>query len=430
MAETKTCGRCKKRRALSSFYVSKGKVNGWCKSCYREWQLERYEPKIPMTLESKRCQHCKELYTPKQRRGFYCSRKCKDLARKKADKKLRIEGKARSIRHCVLCNKIIPPEARANKKYCSVKCSENARGHTLNTQRRIRTNEPIGSYRRFDIYARDKWICQLCDKKVDKELKAPNLMRASLDHVVPLSRGGNDSSSNVQLAHFKCNVSRGNRSIDGTSQPALQIVGKDHFTIPEVSKRLAISPHLITTAVVSGRIPYLQTKTGGTRYISAETLHLMENEGVPGSQLWKKINRVEVLKKVREFNCVNCSKLVIVKEPGDLRRKYCSETCGQTKRNRERLKGAPTLKNCSVCRKRIPPINNGHLRAFCSEECKMVNRRKVYREKRPLKVSQCKVCKKAFKQKNSQGHPRATCSVECAKVWPRIKAKRWHDANK
>jgi len=430
VADSKTCSRCKKSRAISSFYVSKGKVNTWCKACYREWQIERYEPKLPMTLDSRRCRHCDELYTPKLRRGFYCSRKCKDLARKEADKKSRIAMKALNTRLCILCNKVIPPQAPSNKKFCSVKCSEKARGHTLNTQRRIRTNESIGSYRRFDIYQRDKWICQLCFKKVDEKLSAPNLMRASLDHVVPLSRGGNDSSSNVQLAHFKCNVSRGNKNIDGTSQPALKIVGKDYFTIPEVSMKLGISRHLITTAISSQRIPYLQKQANGTRYLSAETVKLLENEGVPGSQIWRKKNKKPVVKQIREFTCANCSKLVLVEKSGDIRRKYCSQKCGDTNRNSKRLKGSPTLKYCTICRKTIPPINNGHLRAFCSDKCRVLNRKNNYREKRPLKTSRCKVCSKDFKQKNSQGHPRATCSEKCARVWPGIKAKRWYEANK
>jgi len=55
------------------------------------------------------------------------------------------------------------------------------------------------------IYLRDGWICQICKKRVDKRFKYPNPMCASLDHIMPLSKGGTHIYANVQLAHFACN---------------------------------------------------------------------------------------------------------------------------------------------------------------------------------------------------------------------------------
>jgi hypothetical protein len=40
----------------------------------------------------------------------------------------------------------------------------------MNTQRRIRTSEEIQGFKRIDIYERDSWICQLCDKPVNPKL--------------------------------------------------------------------------------------------------------------------------------------------------------------------------------------------------------------------------------------------------------------------
>lgn len=57
-----------------------------------------------------------------------------------------------------------------------------------------------------EIYERDGWVCQLCHKKVNKRLKYPNLLSASLDHIVPLSKGGEHSRKNVHLAHLICNM--------------------------------------------------------------------------------------------------------------------------------------------------------------------------------------------------------------------------------
>ena len=58
------------------------------------------------------------------------------------------------------------------------------------------------------VFLRDGWICQICHKRVNKKLKYPDVKRASLDHIIPLSQGGNHTYANVQLAHLSCNVSK------------------------------------------------------------------------------------------------------------------------------------------------------------------------------------------------------------------------------
>ena len=64
-------------------------------------------------------------------------------------------------------------------------------------------------YTRQEIFARDGWVCGICDEPVDPDLRAPDPKSASIDHVVPLSLGGDDTPANVRLAHLGCNVSRG-----------------------------------------------------------------------------------------------------------------------------------------------------------------------------------------------------------------------------
>lgn len=59
---------------------------------------------------------------------------------------------------------------------------------------------------RTEIYERDGWVCQLCHKKVNNRLKHPNPFSPSLDHIIPLSKGGPHSRANVHLAHLRCNL--------------------------------------------------------------------------------------------------------------------------------------------------------------------------------------------------------------------------------
>lgn len=68
----------------------------------------------------------------------------------------------------------------------------------------------VNSATRLSIYERDGWTCQLCEGRVDPDAEV-FADRASLDHIVPRSRGGSDESSNLRLAHVGCNARRGDR---------------------------------------------------------------------------------------------------------------------------------------------------------------------------------------------------------------------------
>lgn len=69
-----------------------------------------------------------------------------------------------------------------------------------------------------EIYARDKWRCGICCKFVDRDLKYPDPQSPSLDHVVPLARGGAHTRANVQLAHLRCNCLKQDRITGGRLQ--------------------------------------------------------------------------------------------------------------------------------------------------------------------------------------------------------------------
>lgn len=48
--------------------------------------------------------------------------------------------------------------------------------------------------------------CAICGKPVDKSLRWPHPMCATIDHIIPVNRGGHPSSiDNLQLAHWTCN---------------------------------------------------------------------------------------------------------------------------------------------------------------------------------------------------------------------------------
>lgn len=61
---------------------------------------------------------------------------------------------------------------------------------------------------RRPLAVRDHWRCGICCGRIE------TLDEATIDHIVPLSRGGQHVWSNVQIAHAACNARKGN-AIDG-----------------------------------------------------------------------------------------------------------------------------------------------------------------------------------------------------------------------
>jgi len=64
---------------------------------------------------------------------------------------------------------------------------------------------------RLAVFERDGWMCGICELPVDRDAKWPDPGAPTLDHVVPMSRGGGHVLANVQLGHFYCNTVKGNR---------------------------------------------------------------------------------------------------------------------------------------------------------------------------------------------------------------------------
>ena len=59
-------------------------------------------------------------------------------------------------------------------------------------------------------------ICGICGKPVDKSLKYPHPMSATIDHIIPVNgpgglRGHPSDLSNLQLSHFVCNRQKSNK---------------------------------------------------------------------------------------------------------------------------------------------------------------------------------------------------------------------------
>jgi 5-methylcytosine-specific restriction endonuclease McrA len=78
----------------------------------------------------------------------------------------------------------------------------------------VRKRREQSSMKRLRIYMRDKYRCQYCgEKKAVGEL--------TIDHILPRSRGGDNSPINVVTACEKCNNRKSNRTPEEARMPLL-----------------------------------------------------------------------------------------------------------------------------------------------------------------------------------------------------------------
>jgi hypothetical protein len=73
---------------------------------------------------------------------------------------------------------------------------------------RSRANGSVESFSADEIGKRDNWVCGICrdaSHPVDLARRRPDPLAPSVDHIMPVSRGGTHTRGNVQITHWFCN---------------------------------------------------------------------------------------------------------------------------------------------------------------------------------------------------------------------------------
>lgn len=203
---------------------------------------------------------------------MYCSSACKGkahrernpdkLAQYRETQRLRLKARPRLIRHCVKCSVQLEGRSLLHCAKCQheadkacqrrsyyrsrgdVRCPdcdrpiandgsyqhrcEACRLAALRSQRRAskarrRAMERTVNAETFDpleVLARDGWRCHICGVRTPKRLRGTYADNApELDHIVPLSAGGQHTRLNTACACRRCNIAKG-----GTVKGQLRLV--------------------------------------------------------------------------------------------------------------------------------------------------------------------------------------------------------------
>ena len=102
------------------------------------------------------------------------------------------------------------------RKWCSDGCAGLAAAHRRRARLLAAEFEEV---KRVEVFERDEWTCGLCGGEINPMEMWPSRGAATVDHIVPISKGGAHTMANLQAAHFGCNSSKSDREVlpDGYS---------------------------------------------------------------------------------------------------------------------------------------------------------------------------------------------------------------------
>lgn len=173
------------RKLAESFVASFSAIRCKCVDC-SVWFYAK-------SIQAQRCEQCLSAH---RQRLF-------DLRR----------GIDRSQRECLECKEtFIPPYGRGQSEYCSSECGiKRSRRIARSRRRALERGAANDNFDPLDVLERDGWRCKFCGIKTPKMLRGtiePNA--PELDHIVPITKGGEHSARNTQCLCRSCNGDKSN----------------------------------------------------------------------------------------------------------------------------------------------------------------------------------------------------------------------------
>lgn len=124
------------------------------------------------------------------------------------------------INQCVRCRELFANDKE--KKFCSERCGKRERDARYLHEKRLKRLNRMSGHKvdkdisLFKLYERDKGVCYLCKEECDYDSHTitngafiVDDKYPTIEHVVPISKGGSHTWDNVKLACFICNTKKG-----------------------------------------------------------------------------------------------------------------------------------------------------------------------------------------------------------------------------
>lgn len=190
----RVCPGCHADKLLAEYTPN---TTGRCKRCLAAAARSRYTPVEKVDLPPIYCLQCGGKFVPRSTRVMMCSAECARSRKRALDAVQQGNNRERAN-----------VSSRAWTERNKAKVADNSRRY-----RARKVGAVVEHFSRLSVFERDNWVCGICKRPVNKNASFPAWDSPSLDHVIPLSRGGEHSMTNSQTAHLRCNLSKGDRMV-------------------------------------------------------------------------------------------------------------------------------------------------------------------------------------------------------------------------
>jgi len=188
------------------------------------------------------CQECSGLFTVVKNTRKYCSRQCSIKGQGKALRRALSERAVIGL-DCRICGERFSSKRHTKKSLCK-RCTKreyrNSGGRSKgesHTQRARRNCVQAENISRIAVFKRDGWRCGICGVDTPRSLlkDCSHTYSPTLDHVVPLSKGGSHTVDNVQCLCRGCNSRKGDRPHPTTIDEVLAVMYGRQYVGPILS---------------------------------------------------------------------------------------------------------------------------------------------------------------------------------------------------
>lgn len=205
------------------FEYKRKSIKRYCLNCNSELESNQKEYcskqcKIKHKTKEYICHHCNNKFNS-TREKKYCSKECQLEANKKQMRERKKKLFIPELKKCKYCNNEFITQFKKSKTYCSDECKRKMNNllsklHDGKRAERIQRNGKIhNDITLKKLYKKHKGLCSICGEKCDYEDYSiskegyfiANSNYPSIDHIIPIAKGGTHTWNNVQLAHRICN---------------------------------------------------------------------------------------------------------------------------------------------------------------------------------------------------------------------------------
>jgi len=201
--EYKTCSKCEASKSVCEFSKEKKKKCGLqpkCKECVNNY-LKRYRAERRESIRKKG----NKRYQDNREKMQEYNNKYRKKRNQENPERMRLKSRKyyQENRETILDKR---------KRKAQTESGKFNNQKSVNKRRALKAGATVEDFTPKEVFIRDRYICQACGIKTRPDYKNKyHAKYPNLDHIIPLSVGGEHSRRNTQCLCRGCNTLKGNR---------------------------------------------------------------------------------------------------------------------------------------------------------------------------------------------------------------------------